>query len=446
VETIILIAALAAIGWSALRGPAAGFAQVYLPALLLAPTSYALKLNQLPELTFDRAAALGVALVALITQPLTWRLTVLDFALACFVAGSVASEYLNTGYTPAQSLLFSMICTVILPYALAKRFLGDPQRAGPFARVMLLLLAVIAVISVLEFRLGLNIFRNGWGLLFPGQADKYIFVQYRWGYGRIAGPFEHAIFCGMAMGIGTIVQSWMSSTGNWRDHLWVRRSWWITLILLCGLLMTMSRGPWLAAAIGLALASVPRMLRDWRLTLRWIAMLGVLTVVVYVIGFRYSSEKPLATAAEDHLSVSYRANLYAQYKPIIEARMLWGYGTITWPKAHGMRSVDNEYLQMALSYGMAGLVPFALLLALSAIRLLRLGITQGSADPTPWMLLGVVACFAVNLLSVFLGNQLWPLLFLLLGWGEAVLCAVPAEERVTMLRPETVVRRFAPVV
>lgn len=445
-ETIILIAALAAIGWAALRGPAAAFTHVYLPALLLAPTSYALKLNQLPELTFDRAAALGVALVALITQPLTWRLSVLDFVLACFVTGSVASEYLNNGYTPAQSLLFFMICTVILPYTLAKRFLGDPQRAGQFARALLLLLALIAVISVVEFRLGVNIFRHGWGMLFPGQADKYIFVQYRWGYGRIAGPFEHAIFCGMAMGVGTIVQSWMSSTGNWRDHPWVRRSWWITLILLCGLLMTMSRGPWFSAAIGLTLATVPRMLKDWRLTLRWIAMLGVLTVIVYGIGFRYSSEKPLATAAEDHLSVSYRANLYAHYEPIIQARMLWGYGTITWPKAPGMRSVDNEYLQMALSYGMAGLVPFALLLALSAIRLLRLGITQGSADPTPWMLLGVVTCFAVNLLSVFLGNQLWPLLFVLLGWGEAVLCAVPARERVPLLRPATVARRFAPVV
>jgi hypothetical protein len=118
--------------------------------------TYQLKLRQLPELTFDRAAVLGVAAVALLVEPLRWKPTILDPLILLFVAGTVTSEFLNNGWTPAQSLLFYMVCTVVLPYVLAKHFLSDQPRALSFGRVLVLVLAGIAVISVVEFRLGIN--------------------------------------------------------------------------------------------------------------------------------------------------------------------------------------------------------------------------------------------------------------------------------------------------
>jgi len=425
VELIILLAALAALAWAILRSPAASFVQVYVPVLLLAPMTYQLKLRQLPELTFDRAAVLGVTVMALLVEPLQWKVTVLDPLILLFVAGTVTSEFLNNGWTPAQSLLFYMICTVVLPYILAKHFLADRARAASFGRVLVLTLAAVALVSVVEFRLGINIFRHGWGLLFPGQADPFIFVQYRWGYGRVAGPFEHAIFCGMAMGTGLVLQIWLRDVEAWKSTIFRNITWILTGALAAGLLMTISRGPWLATAIGLAIASIPRIMSDWKRGLQWMLLLTLLGALVYAAGLaRYTDPgQPQSALAEDQISVAYRAELYDHYRPLLEAKPWVGYGTITWPKAHGMRSVDNAYLQLALSYGLAGLAPFVVLLLLGGCRLLAAAL---AGRPLLWALLGVEALFVVNMFSVFLGNQLWPLLFVVFGWSEAAILAARA--------------------
>jgi hypothetical protein len=63
----------------------------------------------------------------------------------------------------------------------------------------------------------------------------------------------------------------------------------------------------------------------------------------------------------------------------------------------------------------------------------RLLVAALAGKPLLWALLGVEALFVVNMLSVFLGNQLWPLLFVVLGWSEGAIQAavsVPAKVRI----------------
>jgi O-antigen ligase len=209
------------------------------------------------------------------------------------------------------------------------------------------------------------------------------------------------------------------------------RTWILAGALAAGLLMTISRGPWLAAAIGLALATVPRMMSDWKRGLQWVLLLVLVGGLAWAGLTRYSDpHQPLSALAEDQISVAYRAELYDHYRPFLEARPWVGYGTITWPRVYGMRSVDNAYLQLALSYGLAGLVPFVLMLLLVGGRLL---VAALAGKPLLWALLGVEALFVVNMLSVFLGNQLWPLLFVVLGWSEGAIqpaVSVPAKVRI----------------
>lgn len=430
-EFVIVIPALIAFVWAFLRSPGHALTDIYVPVLCLAPLTYQLTIQQLPELTFDRAAILMVTLASVLLGGIGWRFSLVDLGVLLYVGALCASELINNGLAQAQSLLFFLLATAVLPYVLAKRYLGEPDFQFRFARVLVLLLAFIAVVSLFEFRLGLNFFRTVTGAMFPGQADPRIFVQYRLGYGRIAGPFEHAIFCGMAMGIGLILQSWLAASGGWGNRLRfipvrrLRHPWIITAVLCAGLLMTMSRGPVLAAALGLAIAAIPSMRRHPKLILRWGLIVLVCVIVAYGLAIRFTSVNPNEFARSEHeLSVAYRANLFSQYERVLNERPVWGYGTITWPKSPNMRSVDNGYLQMALSYGLAGLIPFVLLLTGLAARLI-LSIRRAAEidSSSAYAALGILLFYAVNLMAVFLGNQLLPLLFLTFGWGEAMVLA-----------------------
>jgi hypothetical protein len=69
------------------------------------------------------------------------------------------------------------------------------------------------------------------------------------------------------------------------------------------------------------------------------------------------------------------------------------------------------------------------MLIVASCRLFASGFFIENMDPADrafrFTMLGVVVATAISLGTVFLGSQLYPLLFLFLGWSEAVVIARP---------------------
>lgn len=421
-DAIILIPGLLALCWCLAFSPWRAFLDVYVPVLLLAPVAYQFRLQGLPDLTLDKSAILPVLLWWLAGRRQGWRWSSMDALVAAYVAGTMTAEYWNNGGDMVRTLLVHSTCTVVAPYVLAKNYLAGAQAGREFAKRFVWLLAIVSVVSVVEFRLGLNLFRAGYGAFFPGQTDPNVFVQYRWGFGRVAGPFEHAIFAGLILGIGLILHGWLAGSGLWeRSFRWfgLRKAHVITAALLLGLAMTLSRGPWVAAMCGLTVTLAGMSSRKRAvLVLCCLVLLAAAGWWMYASAFRSAPGKPVWDLAEDSLSIAYRADLVGRYEEIVKARPWLGYGTITWPRVQGMRSIDNAFLQLTLSYGLMGSVPFLLMIVLAAARLVRSLGAGGEAAGVRWALLGVLVAYSLNLTSVYLGNQAAPLFFLFIGWIE----------------------------
>src|SRR5579883_773903 len=327
---------------------------VYLPALMLLPDYYRWDLPGIPDPTFAEATLVPIAVVFAWQELPRWRWSLTDYLLLASVGTMVISEYRAAGYSEAQNFAFNLLFMAVIPYALAK---GVIQRQGLqtiAARRIVLLLAGISVVSLYEFRFGTDPFRDAIAPFFPDQIAVWT-TQIRWGLARIAGPFGSAILASAILSVGLLLQLWLVSIRGWdsvgRDR-WTnagaRRSLWLTLALLMGVCLTMSRGPWLGLIFGVILGLVGRA-RE----LKRVFYLTMCTVIVaggtlgFVI-FNYASVGRAAAKTEEQETAAYRKELLDKYQGIAIKGGALGYGRLTWPKVPGMPSVDNYYLLMDL--------------------------------------------------------------------------------------------------
>jgi O-antigen ligase len=196
--------------------------------------------------------------------------------------------------------------------------------------------------------------------------------------------------------------------------------------LAIGSFMTLSRGPWIGLACGIALASIGTAVDPAR-RLRLVATIAIVGgITLYFGGKAYVAGVGLGSTenSEEQESAAYRAILIDQYVQIALQKSFWGWGRDKFPTVGGMRSIDNHYLYLTLQQGLVGLCGFAAMLVTCVGRLLKSCVSRSVAPQEREFqatMLGVVVSFAVCISSVFLGGQLYPLLFFCLGWSEGSL-------------------------
>jgi O-antigen ligase len=433
---------------TATQSAKAAFFNVYLPVLLLIPDNFRLPIDGLPDPTFSQSAILpiGFAVGWRAIFKREWTFTFLDFCILAFVAWQFISDFHNVGYGDAQNLLFDMVTLAVLPYMCGKALIEPAGLRAQFARRFVWLLFVVSMISIYEFRMGAGLFRPAFMRFFPGQ-DAGWFTQLRWGFGRIAGPYGHAILMGSILSIAYLLCRWLSQSGQWETHFkWLgeipfTKPQILTVGLVVGMLMTLSRGPWLGAVCGLVIASIGVSAKPNFALKRAILILAAGGVLFFYGGKAYLSNSPppdhLTTGSEKHLtseveqSTAYRAELFDKYVDIAMRRPIWGWGRANWPQVPGMSSIDNNYLFIALNTGLVGLALFVGMILIAAARLFHSGFSAMQVDATErsfrFTLLGIVAAITVSTASVFLGSQLYPLLFLILGWTDACVISRSAQ-------------------
>ncbi len=474
---IILIPALACWAVLAMSSARKALLSVYLPALLLLPQYYVIRLPHLPPIAFADAAILplGVALVLEALRRWHWSwmdLWVLLFAFCAglsealstelsngdwtqlFTAKFAASERLGTQIANGGLMLVSGILTMVLPY-MAGKLLIEQEAAGQhemrkklIARVAVLL-SVVAGLSVFDFLSGRSLWQRLARPLLGRYQDQVWAPQMRWGFGRIAGPYGHAILAGMVFLMGLVYCLWLRNADrNWGARRLVDALPFtvrgLTLsAIVAGLLMTQSRGPWVGVGLAVVFAMLTRYLPVRRAVMVFAAFCAVFAAGALYIANRYTDKAMRQASSEAQRNAIYRRQLLASYAPFVVQRKAFGWGITTTPAPGGQVSIDNEYLLLTVQEGFVGLGVFLAIVAGNAVKLVRM-IAQPIANDERMLAfahLAVLIGLTTTLATVFMGGQVVMLFFLFTGWVQAMRPAVARVEEVNPLEPQVGFRR-----
>ncbi|MGI8772160.1 MAG: O-antigen ligase family protein [Acidobacteriaceae bacterium] len=396
---------------------------LYLPVLLLWPFGYGWKFKGV-EIDLLMTVALPLTLALLWRAAPLWKFSLLDLLLLLYIFSATLSEWHADGQSSGLVQLVSSIWDVVPPYVIGRYVVERRGARVPFVRRIVLLMFLVSLLSLYEYRMEANPFRRLAGALthLPSEWE----IQIRWGFGRIAGPYAHAILAGTLLVAGLLLSMWLASRGHWEAKFqgfrWLpgRKSTYITLGLLGGVWMTQSRGPWMGGVFGLLLLLAGRA-RNVRRALRRSVLLALAVFAVFTFYTSIHTDPQQVAATQNQENTPYRREWIENYTPVVETGGLLGHGLL-FPSIEGQRSIDNQYLNVALQQGYLGLGVFLLIIGMTGWRLLRAALLSSNEEDITFCfcLLGVFASICMTISTVYLGAQLNTFFFLLAGWAQAI--------------------------
>jgi hypothetical protein len=402
--------------------------RMYIPCLMIVPVYFQQALGGF--LLNATTLLVGIlALAGIFRWYATLKFTWLDACVILYTFSAFYADFHVHAMNVAFYVLLQTMARCLLPYYIGRTLIEQTGMRRQFAMSLVMCLAIIGIISIWEFRMESNLFQvavtkishedPGWGR------------QTRWGFGRIAGPYGHAILAGMIFSVGLLMQLWLVGTRSWHDSKLLRfvqsrrRPLAMTMAVGLGLMETQSRGPWIGCVFGLIIASIG-FAKNRRRAATWaISGLVCAILVTSVVLDKYTAEK---TEDVDQQNAEYRRNLYTTYSPLIAEGGMWGWGTpsifaqgqMGWTK--NQTSIDNEYIRIAMQQGYFGFWIFLLIFFFALIHLIRLCASlRGREDILfAYCMLGAVLAMAFTLTTVFLGDPMMQLAFLVFGWAQSL--------------------------
>jgi uncharacterized membrane protein YsdA (DUF1294 family) len=278
-----------------------------------------------------------------------------------------------------------------------------------------------------EFRFGQNVWLNMAHRVFM-VPDVNWFVQLRGGTARIATAFGDAILAGMLFMVAFalnyyLVQIYKVDKSRLGPKMsWLQKYRLPFFILPLLLFLTNSRMPMACGLMCFLLLQIPRFR-----SLRTGAIVILLTVgigagSVYAYFQHYTSVSEDKATDEAQTSAIYRKQLVEYYAPILDAGGWLGWGTLSHPSVPGLNSIDNDYLLIQLSQGKLGKYTF-ILIALESVLTLGIFASKFRSRESQFLvfsLLGALVGVFVSLSTVYLGEQVTQVLFLLIGWSQSL--------------------------
>ena len=161
-EYVVLIPAVLAWWATASRSTEYAFVAIYLPVLMLIPDYFRAPINGLPDPSFSQCAILPIG-IALCWRAWHggWKFTPMDVPVIAFVGWQFISDVYNVGYKDAQNMFFDSATLAVLPYMAGKALIEPAELRTTVARRFIWLLFIVSVVSIYEFRMGINLFRPG---------------------------------------------------------------------------------------------------------------------------------------------------------------------------------------------------------------------------------------------------------------------------------------------
>jgi hypothetical protein len=404
------------------------FLYVYLPALLGLPFYYVCQLPHMPPLSAAEAVLIPITVGSLWQLLPKWRFQRMDLWIVLFLVSITLSEFLReNNFTNAIFTIVNGITSMLFPY-IAGRLLIEPGLRLRTVKHFVILILFLSVLGLYELRMGLNPYAI---------AGSHILdflpwtLQFRNGWARVATSFSDAELAGIAFVVALTLNSWLvyvNKSDLYKGHrvghyLAKLERYHIPGLILFGMLYaTQSRGPLLGAALAFLILQIPRFKRIRLATIVAALILVSVAATAYLYFDRYTSTVAGNVVSEQQASAFYRRQLLDNYKPIIEEGGWLGWGERSRPMVHGQESIDNEFLLIQVQQGRLGIILF-LLIGFDSIWRLVSYIWRFKKREDIYFaicLLAALLSLAATLSTVYLGEQLPQIAFLLIGWSQSL--------------------------
>lgn len=422
---IIWLGVVAGLVAVARMSPGRALIWIYVPVLLIVPDTFHAITPGLPDPSANVAVMIPLFFATLAAYARFWRPSPADVLVIAIASAMTWSEYLAAGYSEAQNLLSGTLFQIIAPYLVARLAIDREGLHVDMAKRVVIIMFAIALIGLFEFRFGWNPFLTlPERTLFPGQGLGWV-TTFRHGFARVAGPYAHCILAGMMMIMAYRLNRWLEWGGHWEPafrrfpDLPLSKGRIITIVLLIGSITTIARGPWLGGLLGALFVNAGRHPKREKAFAIGLGALLLLSVPGYLAFQAYLDVAPGMEATLSQETAMYRKVLFEKYYLIALDHAWFGWGRNTWPKVAGMASIDNYYLLLSLMHGVLTTALLAALIGWMCVRLFRKGMAEPAAESSlAFTFLGIILAFAVSMVTVYLGENVVPAFFLLLGWAE----------------------------
>jgi hypothetical protein len=400
------------------------FRNIVLPVVLLCPLIYLWKVALLPPIDFSDAVLLPLGVAMVLRSLRGWQFSLIDLWIALFVFSTFWADHTLGRSTTSIFELFDAVCTTLIPYMAGKLLIEGHDGRIPVVRRIVTLLVGISLVASIEFFAAVNPWERLFSQSFPHDLFDWT-RQFRGGHARITGPFWQAELAGTMLMLGVILALWLARYAEggqrFRSARWFpfRKSTIFVATLVIGIFLTQSRGPELGLLFAVPIALIGRSRRVLRSTLLTMFFLALAGTTSYLAISNYAASR--APSSEEQQTAQYRAIMIKHYLPLAEHSGAWGFGPL-FPTFSIYKSIDNEYLYVALVQGWVGLGTFLLASAGTLYHLVWGAIYHREKEDRAFAftLLGAFLGFLVILATVFLGYQPHIFFFLIVGWAQAL--------------------------
>ena len=398
------------------------FVTYFLPILTLIPAYYDTKLvSGVPELAFWSSALIPIAFIWFVNEKMEgYRFTWIDVVIILHIVFLFYAQFDATGYKDAQKIIFREILKRLLPYLLLKAVMADPQRRLSALKMVVVLGATVSFFMLYDFKFYHNLLDDIWRQIWP-KSVPWNGVMSRMGFKRSPGSFAHAISAGYFFAMTAPLALWL-----WREKAFQRPKLGLIIFALntLGVITSISRAP-----IAGFLLSMVIIWFGWSRSktisggvLAFVAIISLAIVVPKLVD--YVSVKRSHAKTQDQENAAYRKEMLDNYIEVIKDKPLWGYGRYTFPIVKGQKSIDNEYLFIAITSGMANLVVYLVIIVAVLIRLLMFTTKQIYDSPEGrlgWVLISAWISAIFTQATVYSGMQTTHYFFMIAALSESLI-------------------------
>jgi hypothetical protein len=429
---VVFVAMLISIRVLTQRGLEAAFLKVWIPFFLLMPFMFWVNIPGLPDPNFMQAAILPILFVLLRDKLPQMKFGGMEALLLIYVVVRVVADYLSRGYSDAQNYAFYVLSSLIGCYLMGRYLINSRRMDIETARTFVLIFLILFPMFLYEAKFWVSPIYKIFGPLFP---NSYSSISIRWGIARTASTFEHPILaCIMIIAVYRM-HRWLSWQGVW-DQVqtgwlgWIQNQskrfpvafkYQISIVLIVMALMTISRGPWIGGIAGAVLV----MVGNTKNRKQWLMIVVALFLVGGIAGQlaldAYITPKEGEILSGEAQTMLYRKVMIEQYKGFLFEKMWTGWGLTTVPTIRGMESIDNAFFLMALQHGVFAPAVFVTIFLYAIVSQVAFGLKMAPGEPPMgFTFSGIYLTCFIAFTTVYMGAQTEPMLFLLLGWGEAI--------------------------
>ncbi|WP_415855297.1 O-antigen ligase family protein [Sinomonas sp. G460-2] len=236
--------------------------------------------------------------------------------------------------------------------------------------------AVCAVVAVIQFATHTNPV-DLLKALMPGfvENSEASSFQARNALMRVAGTTLHPIELGVVSSMLLPLAVWRAlydRTGSRTIH------WGIAVVLLVANALTVSRSAMLALAVAIAVMvpALPPIPRKWALVTVPVVGAGLFVTVPGLVSAMFNS---VADSSSDS-SITWRLDDYPRAESLVAQKPLLGGGPGTYMHLSMKDNFDNQYLLIAVTMGLVGLLAFAVYVSVPGLA--ALGVARWTSDPS----------------------------------------------------------------